>query len=263
MERSQMVSPSPLEQLFKGMVDYEVRFGRTASFVNLVDLTQIEMIRSKYAKENRPTYSAFVLKAMAQTLKELPYANRRFARRIWRPIFPFIQQFVRIDLGVAVETNVSDSLSASYVDILRDVDHLTLEEIHNWLKDRKSHGVTSNSNWSNIRRLTKYPYYFSKLLMRIPYMVPLLWEKYRGGAAVLSSPSKYGVDMINTCWSWPLGVSYGWVEARPMVKEGSIQPVVSFYLTMNFDRRIMAGAPAGRFFKRMTDLLENMEIETN
>ena len=33
----------------------------------------------------------------------------------------------------------------------------------------------------------------------------------------------------------------------------------TFTLILNFDRRVMAGAQAARFFKRMVDLLEHAE----
>ena len=32
-------------------------------------------------------------------------------------------------------------------------------------------------------------------------------------------------------------------------------------LTLNFDRRVMAGAQAGRFFKGIIDVLEHAEVE--
>jgi pyruvate/2-oxoglutarate dehydrogenase complex dihydrolipoamide acyltransferase (E2) component len=42
-----------------------------------------------------------------------------------------------------------------------------------------------------------------------------------------------------------------------VVKEGKLEIVPSFYLTMNFDRRVMAGGPAARLFNRIVELLEN------
>ena len=41
-----------------------------------------------------------------------------------------------------------------------------------------------------------------------------------------------------------------------MVVAGQVVAHPTFVLTLNFDRRLMAGAQAARFFKRIIDLLE-------
>ena len=81
--------------------------------------------------------------------------------------------------------------------------------------------------------------------------------KYRGGAVLVSSPAKYGVDAILGTWPHPVGISFGLVKPRPVVVEGAIVARPTFFLTLNFDRRVMAGAQAARFFKRIVDILEH------
>ena len=78
---------------------------------------------------------------------------------------------------------------------------------------------------------------------------------------LVSSPAKYGVDVVVGTWSHPLGVSFGLVKPRPVVRGTEIVACLTFALTLNFDRRVMAGAQAARFFKRMVDLLEHAETE--
>lgn len=75
----------------------------------------------------------------------------------------------------------------------------------------------------------------------------------------MSSPAKYGVDALVTSWSWPIGVSFGYVKERPVVKDRKVVVCPTFNLILNFDRRIMAGAQAGRFFARFKEYLENPE----
>jgi pyruvate/2-oxoglutarate dehydrogenase complex dihydrolipoamide acyltransferase (E2) component len=84
-----------------------------------------------------------------------------------------------------------------------------------------------------------------------------MWERYRGGAVLVSSPAKYGVDAVNASWAWPIGVSFGFVEQRPVVRNGQIAARPCFTFLMNFDRRVMAGAAAARFFRHICCLLES------
>jgi pyruvate/2-oxoglutarate dehydrogenase complex dihydrolipoamide acyltransferase (E2) component len=59
-----------------------------------------------------------------------------------------------------------------------------------------------------------------------------------------------------------LGFSFGLVAKRPMVGENDeILVKTCFDLVMNFDRRVMAGAPAAKFFARVVSLLEHADNE--
>jgi hypothetical protein len=91
--------------------------------------------------------------------------------------------------------------------------------------------------------------------------VPSLWTKYRGAAVLVSSPAKYGVDVVAGTWTHPLGVSFGIAKKRPIVRGDAIVACPTFTLTLSFDRRVMAGAQAARLFRRIVDRLEKAESE--
>lgn len=76
---------------------------------------------------------------------------------------------------------------------------------------------------------------------------------------MISSPAKYGVDMLVGNWPWPIGISFGLVKERPFVINGELTVRPTMMLIMSFDRRLMGGAPAARFFKAVADRLENAE----
>ncbi len=77
---------------------------------------------------------------------------------------------------------------------------------------------------------------------------------------MISSPSKYGVDMMFGTWPWPIGFSFGLVKDRVVAIDGrpAVRPTMS--VTLSFDRRLMGGAPAARFFRAVCDKLENPEL---
>lgn len=249
-------------QANREIVEFEMRPGNTVSFFSEVDLTQVERVRHAAGKPH-PTYTAFVAKAVALALKEFPYANRRICRRVWLPMLaPRLQQFRGCDIAVACERAIPGAEGVAFVDVIRNVDQLSLEEITRWLHKLSIADENTNQQWRNfsgvIRRL---PNWLSKLLIRLPYFAPRLWVKYRGGAALISSPAKYGVDGVIATWSWPLGISFGLVKDRPIVRDGAIVASPTFLLSLNFDRRIMAGAQGAHFFQRIVNLLEEAEKE--
>ncbi len=86
-----------------------------------------------------------------------------------------------------------------------------------------------------------------------------MWVEHRGGAAVVSSPGKYGVDAIAGTWPWPIGFSFGYVKDRPVAANGKTLVRPTMIVTMSFDRRLMGGAPAARFFATVCRLLENAD----
>jgi pyruvate/2-oxoglutarate dehydrogenase complex dihydrolipoamide acyltransferase (E2) component len=52
--------------------EYEFRPGHTVNFLAQVDLTEVERIRAEAPDERRPSYTAFVAKAVALSLQEFP-----------------------------------------------------------------------------------------------------------------------------------------------------------------------------------------------
>jgi pyruvate/2-oxoglutarate dehydrogenase complex dihydrolipoamide acyltransferase (E2) component len=249
-------------EAIRGISQYEFDPGITVSLISEVDLTEVERVR-ELAGEHRPSYTAFVVKAVALTLTEFPYANRRPFRRFWLPFSaPRLQAFQCVDIAVASERDLPDAAAASFADVLRDADKLSLVEITTWLRGLASADTGSNKQWHDFHwAVTKLPRLLSTLVFRLPCLFPSLWVKWRGGAAFISSPAKYGVDTIVGTWNCPLGVSFGLVKLRPVVRDGEIVARPTFNLLLNFDRTVMAGAQAARFFKRIIDYLENAEKE--
>jgi pyruvate/2-oxoglutarate dehydrogenase complex dihydrolipoamide acyltransferase (E2) component len=245
----------------RSIVEYEMRPGNTVSFMSEVDLTQVEAVRARAVGGRKPSYTTFVVKAVALALKEFPYANRRVCRRLWPPFFgPRLQKFHRSDVAVAVERDFPGAESTAFIDILRDADRMSLAEMTEALRALAICDVTTNKQWREFSGLiTKLPVWLSAWLIRMPCFLPSWWVKYRGGAALVSSPAKYGVDCVVGTWSHPLGISFGLVKPRPVVRDGEVVARTTFALTLNFDRRVMAGAQGARFFKRMVDLLERAE----
>lgn len=249
-------------QANRTIVEAEIKPAHTVTFVSEVDLTEIEEVRAMPGNE-KPSYTAFVAKAVALALKEFPYANRRVMKRWWLPFFgPRLQKFEKIDVTVAAERDMPGIEYCAFADIIREADTKSLGDLTHWLKDLATCTAETNTQWRTFSSLIKkLPRFLSAMIIRTPLWFPKLWVKYRGGAVLISSPAKYGVDSVLTTWTWPLGISFGFVKKRPIVKDDKLVAAPTFNLTLNFDRRVMAGAQGARFFNRLVSLLTHARTE--
>ncbi len=254
-----------LFQVICSFPDHEIKPAPAFIFSSQVDLTQVEQLRAKAKAElgYKFSYTTLVIKAVATALKEHPYANRRVFNWPGLSFFgPRLQSFHAADISVAAECDIPNQESVAFFDIIRNADQLTLPEIYSWLKELANGDIAANKQWCNFSNIsTSLPYFISSRILRMPYWFPSMWEKYRGAAVMVNSPAKYGIDNISATWIYPLVVTFGYAEERPVVVDGKIVVRPMFNLIMSFDRRIMAGAKAAVFFNRVASILENALIE--
>jgi len=257
MDRFETSSAHALYDVTARIVGREIRMGDTVTFLAEVDLTEVEAIR-RTTSRMKPSYTALVLKAAALALARTPYANRRTYRPFGLPFLPLrMQTFRTVDIAVAVERELPGVEVATFIDVIRDVDRIDLDALTGQLRALATCDARDNAQWRSYSRIVeRCPRFLAARLIRAPVFIPKLWSRYRGGAMVLSSPCKYGVDAVFGAWMAPLGLSFGLVKQRPVVKDGVVVPCPTFALTLNFDRRVMAGAQAARFFRRIVENLE-------
>jgi pyruvate/2-oxoglutarate dehydrogenase complex dihydrolipoamide acyltransferase (E2) component len=257
MPSYQLIKPHPLFDVLGSVVEREIKFGNTILFVEEVDLTEVERLREAAVRrgERKPSYTAIVMKAVALALREFPYANRRVYRS-WPLGRRRLQQFIDIDISVAVERDIRDVECATFVDVHRRTDQTSLADLTDWLHRLVTSDETTNEQWRQLRTgAERMPGWLARRVIALPVRSPAFWRKWRGGAVLVSSPAKYGVGTVIGCWSSPIGVTFGMVRPRPMVVDGAVVVRPAFNFGLNWDRRVMAGAQAARFFRRTVDLM--------
>jgi pyruvate/2-oxoglutarate dehydrogenase complex dihydrolipoamide acyltransferase (E2) component len=240
--------------------DGEIQANVSVSFSSTIDLSAVEAIRANASQSGRrkPSYTAFVIKAVAQALREYPYANRRVFRSPWSLGGPWLHTFDQADVAVAAERDMPGREYVAFMDVVREADKQSLDEINMWLAALAHSDEETNQQWKEFSTLIRrMPWRFSALILRLPVWIPSWWERYRGASVLVSSPAKYGVGSVTASWAWPIGVSFGFVQPKPVVRDGVIVVRPCFEFLVNFDRRVMAGAAAAKFFKRVCELLES------
>jgi len=239
----------------------ENRSDNKVAMLNEVDMTACEAVRDAFASrgEPRPTYTAFVAKAIADTLRANPEANRITIE------WPFWKRIVQLDdvhLTVAVERDQPGLEQGVVAASIYHADRLNVQEMSVRLHDLATSTEESNPRWRLLRRLVDHlPSTLAYWIVSAPRLSPELWIKHRGGSVLISSPAKYGVDVMVAAWPWPLGFSFGFVRPRPAVIDSQLVMQKTMWVTMSFDRRLMGGAPAARLFKQVCDRLEQSDAD--
>lgn len=213
-----------------------------------IDLSSVERARKNAVSLStpdtiKPTYTSFIAKATAQVLKEMPQANRITMETFF---FKRIVQLKNTHVSVAVERNDSENNSGgAYVYTIYDTDKKYLSEISQEISGLASLTLESIDprliRWKQMMdgvRLTPFAWILRTVIW-FHKNIPSQYVKNRGGAAMISSPSKYGVDFIAAHWPYTLGISFGFAKERPWVESGQLVVRKTMYITLAFDRRIV------------------------
>ena len=258
MRNYRYVKRSPFFPIMHGL-NKENLSDHKVAMVNEIDMSSVERLRARVEAETgvRPTYTAFVVKAISLALREHPTANRV-------PIGPFfwkrIVQLEDVDMTVAVERDQPGIEQAAFAGTVKHTDRLSLAEITGELRELANATPESCPRWRAFNWICRnLPARLALWVLSMPRWTASMWVQHRGGAVMVSSPAKYGVDLMMGAWPWPLGFSFGYVKERPFVQSGSLTVARTMSITFSFDRRLMAGAPSARFFQTVCNFLENAE----
>lgn len=166
----------------------------------------------------RPSLTDFLLRAMAQALRDCPQANR-----IWQN--DAIVELPTVDVGLVVQ--VGDGL---LVPVIRQADQLGLLDL-----------VRERVRLTDAVRSGRAP-----------------GDVFQGGATSLTNLGKHRVDEFAAIISPPQSsmLAVGRVAERPMAVDGKLCLRQTMHLTLSVDHRVMDGVPAAEFLDRIVDLLE-------
>jgi pyruvate/2-oxoglutarate dehydrogenase complex dihydrolipoamide acyltransferase (E2) component len=278
-ESYQVVGKSRYFNIYGGMTR-ENRSDDRVRMINLVDLSSAERLRRQFQEATgvRPSYTALVVKAVSRALHKHPHANRIVVGFwFWKRII----QLAHVDMTVMVERDMQEDEQpesaamprgmdprelgdeqVAFAATMRGTDQRDLVSITKELRELSEATPETCPRWRQFKWIVEnLPYRLALWVLFLPRWTAKLWLEHRGGAVMISSPAKYGVDLMVADWPWPLGISFGLVKDRPVVEEGAIVARRTMYLTLSFDRRLMAGAPGAQFMNTICKLLENAEKE--
>ncbi len=190
---------------------------------DLADITDLEAFRKQQSEGKGPklTVTAFVLRASAMALAEFPNFNASIDVAGGKLI---LKRYYHI--GVAVDTE-----GGLLVPVLRDVDKKHVREL--------AEELNAIAQRARDRKLDS--------------------AELKGGTFTITNLGGIGGTAFTPIVNYPevaiLGLSRSRLE--PVVRGGPIVPRLMLPLSLSYDHRVIDGAAAARFTRRLAELLEN------
>jgi pyruvate dehydrogenase E2 component (dihydrolipoamide acetyltransferase) len=192
---------------------------------DLADITDLEAYRKEYdGKGPKLTVTAFALKAVAIALREFPQFNASLDLAGGQLI---VKRYYHI--GVAVDTE-----RGLLVPVLRDVNTKSVRALAQELTDMAE----------KTRQKKTQP------------------EDLRGGTFTITNLGGIGGTGFTPIVNYPEVAILGLSRSRmqPTVHDGQIVPRLQLPLSLSYDHRVIDGANAARFTRRIAEMLENPMI---
>lgn len=189
---------------------------------DLVDVTDVDAFRRQQeGKGPKLTVTAFALKAAAIALKQFPQFNATLDLGNQQLI---LKHYYHV--GVAVDTE-----RGLLVPVLRDVDRKSVLELAQEMAD-----VAEKARQKKLQP-----------------------EDLRGGTFTITNLGGIGGTGFTPIVNWPEVAILGMARARltPVVRDGQIVPRLLLPLSLSYDHRVIDGADAARFVRRLAEMLEN------
>ncbi|MGH9676791.1 MAG: 2-oxo acid dehydrogenase subunit E2, partial [Candidatus Acidiferrum sp.] len=186
---------------------------------DLADITALEAFRkSREGKGPKLTVTAFALKASAIALKQFPTFNASLDLTSNQLI---LKRYYHI--GVAVDTE-----GGLLVPVLRDVDKKSVNELAQELNDAAEKARHGKADMS-------------------------------GGTFTITNLGGIGGTAFTPIVNWPEVAILGLSRSRPepTIRDGQLTSRLMLPLSLSYDHRVIDGAAAGRFTRRIAELLEN------
>jgi len=186
------------------------------------DITDLESFRKQQeAKGPKLTVTAFALKAAASALKQFPSFNASLDAASGQLI---LKKYIHI--GVAVDTD-----RGLLVPVLRDVDKKSVSEL--------AQELTELADKARQKKLSA--------------------DEMQGGTFTITNLGGIGGTAFTPIINYPEVAILGLSRSRlqPIVKDGQVVPRLILPLSLSYDHRVIDGATAARFTRRIAEMLEN------
>jgi hypothetical protein len=215
-----------------------------------IEMTWVEQLRQKLGKHGpKPTITAIVLKAIAVAQEKHP-ASRTM-------VMPFgrIAVLNEIAAGFTVEKMV-DGEPVVFFGVIKEPNKKSIQQIAAELREYAAADVTEIPQLDKESRFSRMPWLLRRIILWAGTTFPAARLFCQPATFGMSSLGKWGIRfLVPPCVSSSV-FGVGSVEERAVVRDGQIVARPMLTLSLNFDHRVIDGAPAALFFKDVRDLLE-------
>ena len=218
-----------------------------------VDLSAVVADREirKQKGSPSPSFVAYSLWAYGHSLAEFPELNS------YLRLYPTTRLAVYddVDIALTIERKWNDRRIVLLA-LLKESQAKSLDEIHEFLCNRRDAPVESLEEFANYKRLLKVPAFCRWHLFQIfckPF--PGIMQQLVGTTA-FTSIGKFGTSLTTPISPRSSTLSVGKVETRPRVCGNAIKAAPSVWITLTYDHRITDGADVARLGSMIRGRLE-------
>jgi len=215
-----------------------------------IDMTWAEDLRANSAYGGpKISYTAILLKAIGIAQRAHPDSRTS--------ILPFGRTLTLNDIvaGFTVERFIGDQPAVFFGAIERP-DIKSVEELSTELRQYAECDMQDLLQLERQHMLNGMPAFIRRAILWVGIRVPRVRLAYLGATFGLSSMGKsITTAIIPPCLSTST-FGIGLVGERPVVKNGAVEIRPMMTVTLNFDHRLIDGAPAARFMADVKRLME-------
>ncbi len=215
-----------------------------------MDMTWEEETRlNLYEQGVKTSITAFLIKAIGIAQRNHP--DSRAA------LMPWGQTMVmeNIVAGFTCEKEVPGG-QAVYIGIIKDPDTKSLVQITNELKDYAQQEIENIPQLALEERFNHMPWLIRRVILTAGLFLPWIRFNVMPASFGISSLGKLGMTAIIPPCVNTSTFGVGKVEERAVVRNGNIEVRPMLTVTLNFDHRLIDGAPAARFLNDVQALME-------
>lgn len=215
-----------------------------------IDMTWAETFRAQLKEMGyKTTVTAILLKAIAIAQRSHP--ESRTTRLPWGKLVTFRD----IVAGFTVERYIGSQPSV-FFGAIENADTKPVIEIARELKAYSEADLKDVDHLDVQSRFNNMPWLFRRFILWMGKRYPAVRLKYMNATFGLSTLGKFGVRLLVPPNVTTSTFGVGAVEQRAVVKDGNIVIRPMMTLALNFDHRVIDGAPAARFMADVRNLME-------
>ena len=243
---------------FPRMRRLETNLARMSRWKNVIrGLVEVDVTQArKYIREEKArtgekmSFTAFIAACIGRAVAE----NRQVqAYKNWRGQLIL---FDEVDVSILVEREQGGQ-KLLVAHIVRAANTKSVQDIHQEIREAQAQPL-SGREVKQVRAITLLPSVARQLLLWFMSKNPHVLKQNMGtvgltAIGMFSDRGGWGIDLpIHT-----LGIVVGGIAERPAFVDGHIEPREYLSLTLNFDHGILDDAPAARFTRRLSELIES------
>lgn len=252
MDDPYVVRPYPK---LRRMVSATLRAARQKNIIHgliEVDVTPIRQYMNTHKAETGETLSltAFLIACIGQAIAENPTVQ---AYRVGRKLYVY----ENVDVTAQIERE-KNGQKVVVPHIVRAANQKSFWEIHREIRQAQRESIEAQEIARLQTALTRLPDFILRLYWWLIRRDIRLLRRYGAMVGITS------VGMFGSGAGWGIPVSFpsahvtvGGIGQKPGVVDGRVEIREYLCLTLSFDHDIIDGAPAARFTRRLTELIES------